>query len=198
MKRADWEQLYRSTPTSKLPWHSGAPDPALYELARDGVVKPCRALDLGCGQGTEAVFLSLAGFDVTGLDLSSAAVATARKLAKLLGAPAKFRQGDALKLPFRSSAFAFVADRGCFHMLPPECRDRWAAEASRVLKKGGRLFLRCFSDRAPRNYGPRCLTTAELRAALRGRFRILSMKRILSLGCSGIPVPLWAVLARKS
>jgi len=161
-------------------------------------VKPCRALDVGCGQGTESVFLALARFKVTGLDLTAEALARARKLAALLGAQLEFRRGDVLEMPFAKGSFGFVNDRGCFHHLEPERRGDYAREVSRVLKPGGFLFLRCFSDKAPKGYGPHCISRRELREALNRAFRIRSIRLYPSLGNDGPPAtPLYACLAQK-
>lgn len=193
-----WAAFYKATPTGRLPWHSGAPEPELQELVRRGIVKPCPALDVGCGQGTEAVFLALAGFRVTGLDLAAEAIRRARRLARLLGARASFRRGDALRLPFRAGSFSFVNDRGCLHSLDPARRPDYAREVARVLTRRGRLFVRCFSEKAPRNFGPHCFTRAELREALAGAFRIEWIRPYGSLGNGGPPtIPLYACLAAR-
>lgn len=193
-----WEQHYRSSPTNVLPWHSGAPDAELIELVKTATVRACRTLDVGSGQGTEAVFLALAGFDVTGLDHSPTAVKKAKKLAALLGAKVNFRVGSVLKMPFRTGQFAFVTDRGCLHSLPNEQWPGWVAEVRRVLKPGGRLFVRTFSDRANPNYGPHCFPRAELRRTLSPPFRIDRMRRCDVLGSGGLPTtPLWEVLATR-
>lgn len=193
-----WNKLYRTTPPEKLPWHSGSAEPELIDLVRHEVVKRCRTLEIGCGQGTEAAFLAMAGFDVSAIDIAPAAIARAKKLAKLLGAKVDFRVGSALKLPFRNRAFAFVTDRGCFHCLSAEDRPRWVTEAARVLKPGGTLFLRTFSDKAHPEYGPHCFKRRELLDAVKGHFRVLSLKRYPALGSGGPPSePLWALLAKR-
>ena len=42
-------------------------------------IKPCKALELGCGTGTNAIWLARQGFDVTAMDLSETALVQARK-----------------------------------------------------------------------------------------------------------------------
>lgn len=193
-----WEDFYGKTATNRLPWHSGAPDSELTDLVRRGIVRPCRALDVGCGQGTESVFLALARFRVTGLDLSAEALRRARKLAALLGAHVDFRRGDVLDMPFARGRFGLVNDRGCFHHIDPERRGEYAREVSRVLKPGGFLFLRCFSDKAAKGRGPHCIRRRELREALGETFRIRSILLYPSLGNDGPPTtPLYACLAQK-
>ncbi|MBI4569278.1 MAG: class I SAM-dependent methyltransferase [Planctomycetes bacterium] len=193
-----WDSLYRARGTGRLPWHSGAAEPGLFDLVRNEIVSRCRALDVGCGQGTEAVFLALAGFEVTGVDISRQALSRAAKLARLLGAKVRLRRADALRLPFRAGAFGFANDRGCFHHVAPPDRARYAAEVARVLRPGGQLFLRAFSDRADPTRGPLCLTAKEIRAALAPHFDIASLRRYEGMGNGGPPsIPMWACLAKR-
>ena len=47
-----------------------------------------------------------------------------------------------LRLPVADARADLLLDHGCFHYLPPGCRDDYAAEARRVLRPGGRFLLR--------------------------------------------------------
>src|ERR1035437_2138035 len=67
-----------------MPWEGG-PRSELVELVRTGRLEPCRALDLGCGSGANAVFLAKHGFEVTGVDFAAAALDKADRLAKAAG-----------------------------------------------------------------------------------------------------------------
>ena len=50
-------------------------------------LEPGRALDLGCGEGGDAVWLARHGWAVTGVDLSPTAVARGRRAAAEAGVP---------------------------------------------------------------------------------------------------------------
>lgn len=97
-----------------------------------------RCLDAGCGLGTEAGYLASLGWDAVGVDLSEVAL---RK-----GACARddvaFVRADICRLPLRPHWFDAVLDRGCFHYLSPTARSAYAAGLRRVLRPGGKLFLR--------------------------------------------------------
>jgi SAM-dependent methyltransferase len=62
---------------------SGAPNPALVEAATNGV--PGRAVDIGCGEGADAVWLAQHGWDVTALDVSAVALDRAAQHARQAG-----------------------------------------------------------------------------------------------------------------
>ena len=58
----------------RAPWDLG-PRKELVEVVESGRIQPCRAIDLGCGTASNAIFLAQHGFDVTGTDYSPAAIA---------------------------------------------------------------------------------------------------------------------------
>ncbi len=191
-----FDRIYRQR-TSRIPWHSGAPDVELIDVVRRGIVPIGRALDVGCGQGTESVFLALMGFRTTGIDLSARAIGKARRLARLLGARPTLRVASVLDLPLRRASFDFVNDRGCFHSLAPSDRSTYLREVARVLAPRGRLLLRAFSTRAPRDSRPHRFTRPALRTLLAERFVVQWIRLVPLLSAAGPPaIPVWACLAR--
>ncbi|MBL7201233.1 MAG: methyltransferase domain-containing protein [Anaerolineae bacterium] len=52
----------------RMPWETG-PREELVGLVDSGRIAPCRAIDLGCGTGSNSIFLAQRGFEVTGVDL---------------------------------------------------------------------------------------------------------------------------------
>ncbi len=77
----DWNAHYASGFT---PWDSDEPDPALVATVEAGTIPAGRALEVGCGTGTNALWLAARGFDALGVDVSPLAIDRAR--AKLGGA----------------------------------------------------------------------------------------------------------------
>lgn len=120
-------------------WHLSRPSPELRQALHDGwLPRTGRAVDVGCGLGTEAAHLHQLGWRVTGIDLSPTALAAAG----LHHAGPCYLQADVRQLPLRSAAFDAALDRGCFHYLAAADRPGYAAEVHRVLRPGGKLLLR--------------------------------------------------------
>ena len=73
VKPLDWDSLYRhGTP----PWEMGVPAAELVRLVETKTIRPCRALDLGCGTGADAIYLAKQGFEMTAVDNSPIALET--------------------------------------------------------------------------------------------------------------------------
>jgi SAM-dependent methyltransferase len=130
-------------------WHLSAPSPELLaaEAAR-ALGEPGVAVDLGCGLGSEIGYLAARGWRGVGVDLSPAALAGARS--RYPGV--RFACADVTRLPLRAGVVGLLLDRGCFHYLGAPARGRYAQEAARVLRAGGRLLLRmCLTSAGVRN-----------------------------------------------
>jgi SAM-dependent methyltransferase len=131
-------------------WHSSAPPPELVQAVAAGWLRPPGlVLDLGCGLGTELAYLSGLGFRGIGIDLSAVALRQAQAQHPAVA----FALADVRRLPVASGCCDLLIDRGCFHYLTSDGdRARYAAEAGRVLRAGGRLFLRaCLCSAGVRN-----------------------------------------------
>ncbi len=72
-------------------------------------------MELGCGTGTNGVWLAQQGFEVTGVDVAPLAVEQAQQRASDAGVKAQFVVGDVLELPELGGPFGFFFDRGCYH-----------------------------------------------------------------------------------
>jgi ubiquinone/menaquinone biosynthesis C-methylase UbiE len=101
-------------------------------------------LDIGCGTGTQAIAAwrrSQPGGSVIGVDISEKMLAAARRRARRAGLDIAFHHADVAQLPFGDDRFDVVTITTVMHMVP-QCRRRLCLhEASRVLRRGGRLLL---------------------------------------------------------
>lgn len=133
-----WDDFYadRDRP---VPFFADKPDENLVSYLDRGLVRPGRALDLGCGHGRNAARLAAAGFTVDAVDLSPTAIEWARER----NTDVRFLCGNAFTLDL--GEYDLVYDSGCFHHLPPHRRISYLALLDRCLKPGGHLGLACFA-----------------------------------------------------
>ncbi len=166
-----WNLMYLFRP----PWDTGRPQPALVEWLERTRPRPGRALDLGCGTGTNAIYLARYGFQVTGVDIARLAIARSRRKARRAGVQARFLVADVTDLPPDLGPFDLALDVGCFHSLDEQARRGYAASLRRVLAPGGVFLLYVFlrQEGGPRRPGPRGVTPEEVRALFRDGFRLL-------------------------
>src|ERR1700709_1745409 len=85
-----WDDRYRSADRI---W-SGHVNPHLATTAAD--LTPGTALDVGCGEGGDAIWLAEHGWDVTAIDVSTVALDRAAVEATKIGAEITWQQADFL------------------------------------------------------------------------------------------------------
>ncbi|MFZ0920550.1 MAG: class I SAM-dependent methyltransferase [Candidatus Dormiibacterota bacterium] len=144
------------------PWDIGRAQPELVSLVEAGRITG-RVIDLGCGSGENAISFAMAGLEVVGVDGSPEAIRQARDKAANRGVSIRFDVADVLDLGEHRETSDTATDSGVFHVFDDEDRPRYAHSVRGVLRPGGHLFLLCFSEREPGDWGPRRLTQRELR-----------------------------------
>lgn len=123
----------------KPPWDSGIPAPELVRAIANR--PPGRALDLGCGTGTNVRYLAEHGWQATGIDFAPNAIAKAKR--KLGHLSATLLVGDTTqleRLPL-PGPFDLALDMGCFHSLSDAGRKRYAAGLKRWMALGSLYLL---------------------------------------------------------
>ena len=122
-------------------WDTGEPRAELEEISAGR--PPGRALDLGCGTGSNAVYLAEQGWDVVGIDFVPSAIARAKERALAMGAHASFVAGDVTDLRQAGvlGAFDLVIDIGCYHTIPAHLRPAYEAEVAGVARSGAEFYL---------------------------------------------------------
>ena len=136
-----WRYWRRDTP-----WDTQVTPPEVMEfIAR---TPPGRALDLGCGTGTNAVTLARHGWRVTGVDFVPGAILTARAKAARSGLAIDFHAASVTGLPSLDGPFDYALDIGCLHTLKAEDRVRYAVNLSRWLRPQGWYMLYAWLPRA--------------------------------------------------
>jgi SAM-dependent methyltransferase len=162
-RRADepWDASYLD---GAPPWDIGRPQPAIVRLAREGAFSGA-VLDAGCGTGENALHVTALGLHVLGFDVAGTAVSIAREKAADRGIDADFVVADALHLDRLGGAFETVLDCGLFHTFDSDERRDYVAGLASVTRRGGNLYVLCFSDAGPDASGPHPISQEELRAA---------------------------------
>lgn len=94
-----------------------------------------KALDLGAGEGRNAVFLAECGLSVEGVDLSSVGLQKAAKLAAERGVSLELRQADLLAFEPAPQTYDAIISVFC-HFAEPD-RSRVLQNAVSALKSGG-------------------------------------------------------------
>ena len=104
-----WDEVYSGDP-SDIPWDTGIPSEELKTFIEKELIRPCRALDICCGTGTEAIYLAKKGFEVSGIDISEKAIEIAEKKAEEEKLIVDFKTGDVLNMPYPDNFFGFVVN----------------------------------------------------------------------------------------
>jgi len=123
----------------RTPWDTEITPPEVVEFMEGA--RPGRALDLGCGTGTNAIALARIGWEVTGVDFVPKAIRKARRKGARAGLKIDFRVGDVADLGDLEGPFDYALDIGCLFTLRAEQRRMYAAGLSRLLRKGGHYML---------------------------------------------------------
>ena len=141
-ERAQWRATYERSAYDQLPWFDPGPSPQVELAVETGFLrKGSEVLDVGCGAGSNVLYLARSGFRASGVDLSPGAVAAARGRIAEAQVGAVVQEGDVLALPFAEGSFDALLDNGCFHTIPLRRRRRYAEEVHRVLRPGGAFVL---------------------------------------------------------
>ncbi len=198
MKTEEWQERYRS---GNIPWDTGRVDEHLMRVVQSHPIAPCRVLEVGCGTGTNAVWLAQQGFEVVATDLASGAVELARQrvrdagvTVRIIHAPFPPESDDTTEPPFD-----FIFDRGFFHNLEQDAERAAFAQAmaAHLTAEGLWLSIVGSTDGPPREHGPPRRSARQVVAAVEPELEILS----LGSGVLDVHVPtvprVWIGLYRR-
>jgi SAM-dependent methyltransferase len=146
-----WEEFFadRDRP---CPFFTTWPDENLAEWFKDGLLRPGRVLELGCGNGRNAVYLAGLGCEVDAVDISARAIEWARERAEAAGVRIGFQCRSIFDADVATGSYDLVYDAGCFHHLPPHRRRDYVALVDRALRPGGSYGLVCFRPEGGSGY----------------------------------------------
>jgi cyclopropane fatty-acyl-phospholipid synthase-like methyltransferase len=105
---------------------------------------PGRAIDLGCGTGTNVITLAQHGWQATGIDFVSKAIRSAKRKADKARVAVAFRIGDVTRLENLGGDYDLVLDIGCYHGLSSHQRLEYGKNLKYILNPGGTFMLYAF------------------------------------------------------
>lgn len=193
-----WDQRYL---LSDAPWNSGLASRELVHLLREECIAPCRAFELGCGVGTNAVFLAQHGFEVTAADFSSVAIERARTLANDAGVAAHFATADLCRCDDLRTALgaeraaicerqcSFLFDRGCYHCVRRVNLAGFLETVDWLAAPDARLLVLCGNANEQTEHGPPRVTELELREDWEPLFEIQQIREFRFEDRGGVPGP---------
>src|SRR5262245_23484393 len=159
-----WDESYR---TGTTPWDTGRPSPELQRVLSESAIAPGRAVELGCGTGTNSVWLAQQGFDVHGVDLSPLAIERAQQRAAEVGVRARFLVADILHPPEElTGPFDFFFDRGCYHAVRREDVQGFLQTLRNLTQPGSVGLVLTGNAREPHDPGPPVVSEEEIRTEL--------------------------------
>lgn len=198
MPAHDWNQSYLQ---EFIPWDTETPDPNLVEFVQRKSQPRGRALDIGCGTGTHALWLAAQGFDVLGIDVAARAIerAEAKAAKSESGGHVRFVLLDFLASLPDGGPFDLVFDRGVFHVFDTaEERGRFASQVARCLAPSGDWLSLIGSTEGPfREEGPPRRSARDIANAIEPVLEIVTLRTAaFDLG-RPTPPRAWVCVARQ-
>lgn len=138
-----WDAFYENR-AKPCPFFGESPDESLAEWVDEAIVLPGKALDLGCGNARNAIFLAQRGFSVMAVDFSPTAISWAKERVATAGVEVQLRCQSVFDMDTEAGSFDVIYDSGCFHHLPPHRRRAYVALVTNALRPGGWFGLTCF------------------------------------------------------
>jgi SAM-dependent methyltransferase len=192
-----WNDRYQ---TGETPWDTGNPSSELARVVSEASIAPCRCVELGCGTGSNAVWLAQQGFDVTAIDGSTLAIERATRRASATGVVVKFQVGDVLAPPpDMGGTFDFFFDRGCYHAVRRVNAAAYLQTLRSVTRADSLGLVLAGNAREPHEPGPPFVTEAEIRAELGSVFEVVKLREFYFDQVEGVGVQFlaWSCLVRR-
>lgn len=151
-------------------WDTGISPPELLTFIKEH--QPGRAIDIGCGTGTNVVTLAKAGWQVTGVDFAPRAIQLAKRKVKEAGLRADLSNEDVTTMRGLQGPYDLALDIGCFHGIPREGQTKYLIQLDRILAPQGIWIMYGFFKPSAQDPGTG-LVEADMNA-LASRLQLIS------------------------
>ncbi len=169
----NWDLIYRQ---GLPPWESGRPATELVRVVEEGLIEPCRTLELGCGTGADAIYLAQQGFEVTAVDSSPTALERARARAEQEDALANLVLGDVFEFAPTAGSFDLVYDAGFYHFIRDYDLEAYLDLLWRVTEPGALYLTLAGSTRERAKGGPPQVSRQQVRDELGRLFDFIHVR----------------------
>ena len=156
---------------NQTPWDTNTTPPEIVQFVEIEKFPPGRALELGCGTGTNAIYLAQHGFETIAIDFVPRAIETARAKALAANVNIDFRRADVLEAGPFAQPFDFILDIGCLHGLDENARARYAQNI-RAWTHDGSVFMLYAFFAFKDGRRPRGIARAELEKLFAASFTL--------------------------
>ncbi len=170
-----WDKAYQGG--GKPGWDTGRPSGELKKLIEEGLLKPGRVVDLGCGAGTNAIYLASKGFEVTGIDVAPTGLNQAQERAQKAGVQVRWLLADVLAPP-DLEPFDLIFDRGCYHHLRRINPAGYVETLRRYTRPGSRALILAGNANEKPHWGPPRVKEEELRGDFNKLFEFERLREI--------------------
>lgn len=207
----EWWNKFYSDRERLIPFFKNIPDENLVSYCEVDRLNGGKALDIGCGNGRNSLYLSTQGFNVTGIDISDNSINWANELSESYSNKPYFVCESLFNFEDEHNSFDFINDSGCFHHIKPHRRNNYFEFILKYLKDDGYFSMTCFDLNGGANisdydvyrdysmHGGLGFSEYKLRNILESYFEIIEFRKMKESNNSEIYGKdfLWVVLMRK-
>lgn len=196
----NWIEYWNNNDINNLPWETYNPDQNLVSFfVSANKLKIKTAIDIGCGLGTNALWMADHDIEVTGIDISEKAINLAKNNMKDRNLQIDFRSINFLEENnLLDNYYDFVFDRGCIHGMNMNDIQKFAYEVSRIISPDGLWFSIIGSyDGKEVHCGPPRRTCSEMISSIEPHMKIINLSSTTMKISNNVDVDVWTLVSKK-
>lgn len=143
-KSGDWWDSFYTDKERHIPFLVNYPSENLVEYLDKYPVKPGSALDIGCGNGRNSMYLAEKGFNVTALDFSAESIRIAEE--NNAHNNINYINNSFFEQKIEAKKYDFIYDGGCLHHIPPHRRFQYLEKVAESLTDDGYYGMEIFNE----------------------------------------------------